>query len=86
MIKVQSADGGKVAWIAAIPSSKLEGAQNTKLVFHRFDHEYFMVQVWEQGSKVHRDLRSGNRTLELAKSGDGKQFVTVLVNVGNNSN
>jgi len=86
MIKVRSVDGRRVAWIAAIPSSKLEGAQRTKLVFHRFDDEYFLVQVWEQGSKVHRDLRSGNRVLELAKSGDGKQFVTVLVNAGNNPN
>jgi len=86
MIKVRSVDGRRVAWIAAIPSSKLEGAQRTKLVFHRFDDEYFLVQVWEQGSKVHRDLRSGTRVLELAKGGDGKQFVTVLVNAGNNPN
>jgi hypothetical protein len=86
MIKVRSVDGRRVAWIAAIPSSKLEGAQRTKLVFHRFDDEYFLVQVWEQGSKVHRDLRNGNRVLELVRSGDGKQYVTVLVNAGSNSN
>jgi len=86
MIKVRSADGRRVAWIAAIPSSKLEGAQCTKLVFHRFDDEYFLVQVWEQGSKVHRDLRSGDRARELAKNGGSMQIETILANAGTNSN
>jgi hypothetical protein len=86
MIKVRSADGRRVAWIAAIPSSKLEGAQRTKLVFHRFDDEYFLVQVWEQGSKVHRDLRSGDRARELAKNGGSMQIETILANAGTDSN
>ena len=86
MIKVRSVDGRRVAWIAAIPSSKLEGAQRTKLVFHRFDDEYFLVQVWEQGSKVHRDLRSGDRARELAKNGGSMQIETILANAGTNSN
>jgi len=85
MIKVQSADGRKVAWIAVIPSLKSEESKQVKLVFHRFGNEYFLAQVWEQGSKVHRDLRSGNRARELARNGDGMQFITILANTGTDS-
>jgi len=85
MIKVQSADGRKVAWIGVLPSLKSEESKQVKLVFHRFGNEYFLVQVWEQGSKVHRDLRSGNRARELARNGDRMQFITILANPGNDS-
>jgi len=85
MIKVQSADGRKVAWIAAIPSLKSEESMQMKLVFHRFGNEYFLAQVWEQGSKVHRDLRSGSRARELARNGDRMQFITILANTENDS-
>ena len=77
MIKMQSADGRKVAWIGVIPSMKSEESKQVKLVFHRFGNEYFLAQVWEQGSKVHRDLRSGKRARQLAQNGDGMQFIGV---------
>jgi hypothetical protein len=85
MIKVQSADGRKAAWIGVIPSLKSEESKQVKLVFHRFGNEYFLAQVWEQGSKVHRDLRRGNRARELARNGDRMQFITILANTGNDS-
>jgi hypothetical protein len=86
MIKVQSADGRKNVMILAIPSRSLEKSKAVKMVFHRFGNEYFLVQVWEQGSAVHRDLRSGDRARELAKNGGSMQFKTILANAGNNSN
>lgn len=85
MIKVQSADGRKVAWIGVIPSLKSEESKQVKLVFHRFGNEYFLAQVWEQGSKVHRDLRNGNRARELARNGERMQSITILANTGNDS-
>jgi hypothetical protein len=86
MIKVQSADGHKSVMILAIPSRSLEKSKAVKMVFHRFGNEYFLAQVWEQGSAVHRDLRSGDRARELAKNGGSMQFETILANAGNNSN
>ena len=85
MIKVQSADGRKVAWIGVIPSLTSEESKQVKLVFHRFGNEYFLAQVWEQGSKVHRDLRNGNRARELARNGDRMQSITILANTGSDS-
>src|SRR6516165_7476941 len=40
MIKVQSADGRKVATISAIPAQKAANTERAKLVFHRFGNEY----------------------------------------------
>jgi hypothetical protein len=78
MIKVQSVDGRKVAMIPAIPSPTSAESMQTKLVFHRFGNQYFLAQVWEQGSNVHRDLRSGNLARELARSGQTFQSATIL--------
>jgi hypothetical protein len=85
MIKVQSADGRKAVLIAAIPARKLDPSNQTKLVFHRFGNEYFLAQVWEQWSEVHRDLRSGNRARALARNGERMQFITILANATNDS-
>lgn len=84
-IKVQSADGRKAVMIAAIPTQESKVSKEVKLVFHRFGNEYFLAQVWQQGSNVHRDLRSGNRARELAKNGERMQFITILANATNDS-
>jgi hypothetical protein len=85
MIKVQSADGRKASMISAIPSCKSGESKQAKLVFHRFRNEYFLAQVWEQGSNVHRDLRSGDRARELARSGDRIQSATIFASASNGS-
>ena len=85
MIKVQSADGRKATMISAIPSRELGESKQAKLVFHRFGNEYFLAQIWEQGSNVHRDLRRGNRARELARSGDRIQSATIFASASNGS-
>jgi hypothetical protein len=50
------------------------------LLFSRIGNEYFLSQVWEQGSKVHRDFFLGNRAKELARNrinGQPKTLVAV---------
>jgi hypothetical protein len=84
MIKVQSADGRKAMMISAIPSRELGESKQAKLVFHRLGNEYFLAQVWEQGSNVHRDLRRGHRARELA-SGDRIQSATIFASASNGS-
>jgi len=85
MVKVQSADGRKVAMISAIPSHSSGESQQAKLVFHRFGNQYFLAQVWELGSNVHRDLRGGNLARELAKRGERSQSTTILASAGKGS-
>jgi|ERR1700722_15232288 len=78
MMKVQSADGRKVAMIPAIPSRTLAASEQTKLIFDHIGNQYFLAQVWEQGSEVRRDVRSGNLARELAKRGERSQSRTIL--------
>ena len=85
MIKVQSADGRTATMIFAIPSRESGESKQAKLVFHRFGNEYFLAQVWEQGSNVHRDLQRGNRARELARSGDRIQSATIFASASNGS-
>jgi hypothetical protein len=82
MIKVQSADGQKVAMIPAIPSPTSAESERTKLVFDRIGNQYFLSQVWEQGSKLRRDLRSGKLAQELVSGGWRVQSTTVLASNG----
>jgi hypothetical protein len=85
MIKLESADGRNVAMIPVILATKSEDAKQTKMVFRQLGHEYFLTQVWEQGSSVHRDVRTGKRETRLAKYGDTPQFVTIVATAGNDS-
>jgi hypothetical protein len=85
MIKVQSVDGRKVAMIPAIPSPTSAESMQTKLVFHRIAKEYFLTQVWEQGSNVRRDLRSGKFARELSRSGEKVQSTTILASASKGS-
>ncbi len=82
MIKVQSVDGRKVAMIFAIPFPEAGTSEQTKLVFHRIGNQYFLAQVWEQGSNLHRDLRSGKLAQELVSGGWRVQSTTVLASNG----
>ena len=82
MIKVQSADGQKVAMIPAIPSPTSAESERTKLVFDRIGNQYFLSQVWEQGSNLRRDLRSGKLAQELVSGGWRVQSTTVLASNG----
>jgi hypothetical protein len=78
MLKVQSADGRKVVMIRAIPSKSSTDSKQAKFVFERIGNEYFLSQVWEFGSKTHRDLFLGNRAQELAKNRPKGQVKTLV--------
>jgi hypothetical protein len=79
-VKLQGVYGQKAVMIRAIPSRSSADATQGKLLFSRIGNEYFLSQVWEQGSKVHRDFFLGNRAKELARNrinGELKTLVAV---------
>jgi hypothetical protein len=78
MLKLQSTDGRNVVMIRAIPSKSSADSKQAKFVFNRIGDEYFLSQVWELGSKTHRDLFLGNRAQELAKNHTNEQVKTVV--------
>jgi hypothetical protein len=84
MIRVQSASGKSVAMTSALAQPSGPSKQ-AKLVFHRIGGHYFLAQVWEQGSLVHRDVPSGQLARELASKGESVQSTTVLASAGRRS-
>jgi hypothetical protein len=83
MIKVQSSDGRNGAMVTAIAARQSQDSAQGKLVFHRLGDHYFLAQVWEQGSKIHRDVLRGKLARELATKGGEMQFTTIIANASN---
>ena len=71
--RLESADGRKAVFVRAIPSEGSTDATSARLLFSRIDNEYFLSQVWEEGSKTHLEFFLGNRAKELAKNRTNEQ-------------
>lgn len=82
VVRVQSADGRKVAIIRGMPSTGSSDSEHAELVFNRIDNQYFLSQVREQGSNLRRDVPLGNRAHELAKNRNARQDTLVAVTAG----
>lgn len=77
MIRMQSDDGRNATVVPVIPTPSAESKQG-RLVFHRLAGQYFLAQIWEQGSGVRRDLRTGSLARELSKRRNKMESATVL--------
>jgi hypothetical protein len=85
LIMVQSADGRHAAIVHMQESAKLQDAKQTMMVFRHLGNEFFLSQVWQQGSGVYREVRTGKRATQLAKNGSTPQLVTVVASPRNGS-
>ena len=77
IIRVNNSTGKGVAMTNALPSRSGESKQ-AKLVFRRIGSHYFLAQVWEQGSNVHRDVPNGELARELTRKGEKAQSTTIV--------
>jgi hypothetical protein len=46
----------------------LKPAADSKLVFHRYGHEYFLAEVWNRDSLAGSEIKINSRQTELAKN------------------
>lgn len=67
VIEVQSMDGRKNAIFTAPGVMEQAPAEQSRLVFRRIGDNYFLAQVWSQGSSIHRDVLKGKLEIELQK-------------------
>jgi hypothetical protein len=51
----------------------------TKLVFHKYDNQYFLSQVWTPGNNSGRELRRPRAERELLKNGTQRQMVDLKI-------
>ena len=71
MIRMQSNDGHHVAAFPVIPTPSPESKQS-KLVFHCLAGQYFLAQILEQRSGVHRDLHNASLARRAGKAREQK--------------
>ena len=73
-IAIRGADNALALTLAC---SAGEPALNSKLIFHRYDGEYFLAQVWTAGSSSGRELPRSAAEREIASGPARAQLVAV---------
>ena len=68
-IRIASNDGKHSAIVNTLPNYASSPSENSRLVFHRYGDEYFLVQVWTAGQNVARNLVSTQRAMEIGSNG-----------------
>ena len=56
-------------------------ATATKLVFQRMGNQYFLYQVWREGSSEGREFRISKTEMRLARNSDKPELVIVAANL-----
>jgi hypothetical protein len=64
LVKSQS---GEASMIAGTNSAEGARSAKSKLVFHKYGSQYFLAEIWTQGSELGRQVPPSNREKELAK-------------------
>jgi hypothetical protein len=77
-IRIASTDGKHSAVVNTLPNYASSPSENSRLVFHRYGEEYFLMQVWTAGQNVARNPLSTKRAMEIASSGVAPQTFTIL--------
>lgn len=67
--------------IASNAAEKLEAAETSHLLFHRYGDTYFLAQIWMQGEQQGRELRQTRRETEMAKNLRPSEDVIVLASL-----
>jgi hypothetical protein len=82
---IQSKDGSESQSFFTIPTVGATG-HDSSLVFHRYGDQYFLAMIWRQGtnighelfeSRAERELSRARRALASAKSGSGRETVSI---------
>ena len=77
-IRIVSTDGKHSAIVNDLPNYASQPSPNSRLVFHRYGHEYFLAQVWTAGQNVGRNPLSSKKAMENASNGERPETFTVV--------
>ena len=77
-IRLSSTDGKHTLTVNDLPNYASSPSPNSRLVFHKYGNEYFLVQVWTKGDNVARDPLVSPRAMEIASSGGTPETFTVI--------
>lgn len=81
--KIMRKDGRAGAFVLTTPIQAEAVNENSKLVFNRYDDQYFLSQVWTSGNSYGRGLFKSSRERSLdhkiTKKGADRQTVAIIV-------
>jgi len=81
MLLISSVDGGSVAYVLTNNVQSKTRQSESKLVFHQYEEQYFLSQVWQDGDsgrEVPKSARERAADRELVKNTVERQTVTLI--------
>jgi len=80
---LQLASGNKMGQGFIMPHNCWSGkpADKTVLVFRRIGDEYFLYQIWTEGSAVGRQLSASKRETQLARNEEKSEEIIIAANI-----
>ena len=80
-IRIDNADESEKGITLSDACEKAHPATQTILVFQRLGDNYFLSQVWTEGSSTGREFRMSKREVQLAKNSSKPERVIVAANI-----
>jgi hypothetical protein len=68
VVRVRSADAKSSVMVLSMAAQTSATPTTGKLVFNKYGDEYFLSQIWRQGSNTGNELRKSRREVEIAAS------------------
>jgi hypothetical protein len=80
-IRIDNADESEKGITLSNACSKGQPADGTTLVFQRLGGNYFLYQVWTEGSSLGREFPMSKAEVQLAKNNSKPDLVIVAANI-----
>jgi hypothetical protein len=80
-IRIDNADESEKGITLSDACEKLRPATQTTLVFQRLGNNYFLYQIWTEGSSAGREFPKSKREVQLAKNNSKPELVIVAANI-----
>jgi hypothetical protein len=77
-ILIQAEQGGVAMFVLVHPAQAKEVQQQGKLVFHRYDDQYFLSKIWFQGSDRGHELMVSKVEEQIAQNAPKPEETTLL--------
>jgi hypothetical protein len=80
-IRIDNADESEKGITLSNPSNGGRPATGTKLVFQRLGDNYFLYQIWTDGSSLGREFPMSKAEVKIAKNYSKPELVIVAANI-----
>jgi hypothetical protein len=80
-IRIDNADESEKGITLSNACSSGRPATGTKLVFQRLGDNYFLYQIWTEGSSLGREFPMGKAEVQVAKNYSKPELVIVAANI-----